>query len=195
MVRFVIAVIFTIIFNAALAADFEDGFAAIERKDYATALAKFRSAAQQGSVAAQFNLGLMYDMGHGVAQDYKEAVRWYLTAAKQGLAEAQYTLGLMYDNGQGVAKDYKEAVRWYRLAAQQGYKAAHNNLGVMYFNGQGVAQDYVRAHMWLNIAAVSGDKDSVKNRDVAASKMTAQQIEQAQRMARECVASNFIKCD
>jgi len=194
-VRFVIAVIFTIIFNAALAADFEDGFAAIERKDYATALAKFRSAAQQGSVAAQFNLGLMYDMGHGVAQDYKEAVRWYQRAAQQGLAQAQYTLGLMYNNGQGIAQDYNEAVRWYKLAAKQGYKAAHNNLGVMYFNGQGVAQDYVRAHMWLNLAAVGGDKDIVTNRDLAASKMSAQQIEQAQRMARECVASNFIKCD
>jgi hypothetical protein len=49
--------------------------------------------------------------------------------------------------------------------------------------------------MWSNIAAVSGDKDRVTNRDLAASKMTAQQIEQAQRMARECMASNFTKCD
>jgi TPR repeat protein len=65
----------------------------------------------------------------------------------------------------------------------------------MYGLGQGVAQDYVRAHMWFNIAATAGDKDSVKNRDIAASKMTPQQIEQAQRMARECMASNFKKCD
>jgi hypothetical protein len=49
--------------------------------------------------------------------------------------------------------------------------------------------------MWFNIAAVGGDKDSVKNRDIVASKMTPQQIEQAQRMARECMNSNFKKCD
>jgi len=49
--------------------------------------------------------------------------------------------------------------------------------------------------MWFNIAAVGGNKDSVKNRDITASKMTAQQIEQAQRMARECMSSNFTKCD
>jgi TPR repeat protein len=195
MVRIFIAVLISVVFTTALAGDFEDGIAAIEHKDYATALIKFRNAAQQGSVEAQFNLGLMYDMGHGVAQDYKEAVRWYQRAAQQGLAEAQYTLGLMYNLGQGIAQDYKEAVRWFRLAAKQRYKAAQHNLGVMYMAGQGVLQDYTRAHMWFNIAAVSGDKDSVKGRDLAASKMTAQQIEQAQRMARECMASNFTKCD
>jgi hypothetical protein len=49
--------------------------------------------------------------------------------------------------------------------------------------------------MWFNIAAVNGDKDSVKNRDIAASKMSLQKVEQAQRMARECMNSNFKKCD
>ena len=46
MVRFVIAALFTLIFTAASAGDYEDGVAAYIRKDYATALAKFRSAAQ-----------------------------------------------------------------------------------------------------------------------------------------------------
>jgi len=49
--------------------------------------------------------------------------------------------------------------------------------------------------MWFNIAAIAGDKDSVKNRDFAARKMSPQQIKQAQRMSRECMASNFTKCD
>ena len=78
MVRFVAAALFSLVFTAALAGDFEDGVAAIERKDYATALAKFRSAAQQGVAEAQFNLGYMYGNGQGIAQDYKEALRWYL---------------------------------------------------------------------------------------------------------------------
>jgi hypothetical protein len=49
--------------------------------------------------------------------------------------------------------------------------------------------------MWFNLAAVNGDKNSVKGRDLVASEMKPQQIEQAQRMARECMASNFTKCD
>ena len=78
MLRFVIVALFSLVFTAALAGDLEDGVAAIERKDYATALAKFRSAAQQGVAEAQFNLGYMYGNGQGIAQDYKEALRWYL---------------------------------------------------------------------------------------------------------------------
>jgi hypothetical protein len=86
-------------------------------------------------------------------------------------------------------------MRWYRLAAQQGHTRAQHNLGLMYGLGQGVAQDYVRAYMWFNVAAVNGNKLSVENRDIVASKMTPPQIEQAQQMARECIASNFKKCD
>ncbi|NDE05666.1 MAG: sel1 repeat family protein, partial [Flavobacteriia bacterium] len=108
---------------------------------------------------------------------------------------AQHNLGFMYMNGRGVAQDYKEAVRWYRLAALQGNTKAQNNLGVMYGVGQGVAQDNPRAHMWFNIAAVNNDRKSVEGRDLIARKMTPQQVEHAQRMARECMASNFTKCD
>ena len=139
------------------------------------------------------------DFEDGVAAakrgDHATAFVKFRGAAQQGNTDAQYALGWMFVKGQGVAQDYREAVRWYRLAAQQGQTDAQHNLGLMYWNGQGIAQDYVRAHMWFNIAAINGDKDSVKNRDLAASKMTPQQIEQAQRMARECMASNFNKCD
>jgi len=188
----VIALLFA---HTAVSGDYEDGWAAYEQKDYATAFSKFRSAAQLGNAAAQALVGMMYSEGLGVAQDYKEAVRWWLLAAKQGNSTAQYNLGNMYRNGHDIAQDYKEAVRWYRLAAQQGLTEAQHNLGFMYGNGQGVLQDHTRAHMWSNIAAINGDKGSVKNRDIVASKMSPQQIEQAQRMARECMASNFKKCD
>ena len=181
--------------HTAPAGDFEDGLAAFERKDYTTALTKFRSAALKGNRDAQTLVGMLYIEGLGVAQDYKEAVRWFQLAAQQGFADAQYSLGVMYERGEGVAQDFKAAVRWYQLAAKQGVSRAQHNLGLMYGKGQGVLQDHTRAHMWSNIAAIAGNKDSVKNRDIAASLMTPQQIEQAQRMARECMASNFTKCD
>jgi len=75
--------------------------------------------AEQGDAEAQFNLGVMYDNGDGVAQNYAEAVRWYRLAAAQGYAVAQNYLGAMYDNGEGVERDHEEAVRWYRLADGQ----------------------------------------------------------------------------
>jgi TPR repeat protein len=177
------------------ASDFEDGLAAHETKDFATALRKFKSAAAQGDARAQSNIGLMFHNGQGVVQDYAESMRWYKLAAAQGHSSAQFNLGIQYDNGQGVAQDYAEAVRWYKLASAQGNISAQLNLGFMYSNGQGVVQDYIRAHMWYNLAALKGDAGFVKNRDIVAARMTAQQIAEAQKLARECQARNFKNCD
>ena len=79
----------------------------------------YRLAAEQGDANAQFNLGVAYRNGRGVARDFAEAVRWYRLAAEQGFAVAQNYLGAMYDNGEGVERDHEEAVRWYRLADGQ----------------------------------------------------------------------------
>jgi TPR repeat protein len=100
-----------------------------------------------------------------------------------------------YDYGQGVVQDYAEAVRWYKLSAAQGLANAQYNLGLMYLQGQGVVQDTIKAHMWFNIAAVKGMKSAVENRNIAASKMTREQISQAQTLAKECLARNFKYCD
>ena len=70
--------------GAAYAGDVEDGYAAYAKKNYAVAMAYFKKAAAQGSAAAQYNLGAMYDNGQGVVQDYAEAMKWYKSAAAQG---------------------------------------------------------------------------------------------------------------
>ncbi|EQD55121.1 Sel1 domain protein repeat-containing protein, partial [mine drainage metagenome] len=66
---------------------------------------------------AQYNLGNMYDHGHGVPQDYAEARKWWRLAAQQGYDVAQNNLGAMYANGQGVTQDDAKAVKWYWRAA------------------------------------------------------------------------------
>ena len=42
----------------------------------------------------QYNLGVGYYKGEGVAKDQAEAVKWYRKAAEQNLAKAQYSLGV-----------------------------------------------------------------------------------------------------
>jgi len=69
----------------------------------------FRAAAEQGDPYAQFNLGLLYKKGDGVARDDALAATWLRLAAKQGLAFAQNHLGAMYYNGRGVEQDDHEA--------------------------------------------------------------------------------------
>src|SRR5512141_1632182 len=121
----------------AIAGQLSDGIAAYDRGDYKTAYRLIQPLADKGLPEAQFNLGLMYDNGHGVPQDYGEAMKWYWKAAHQGVAPAQHNLGVMYDNGQGVLQDDVEAARWYRRAAEQGVAFAQANLGRFYALGQG----------------------------------------------------------
>jgi hypothetical protein len=112
---------------ASWAGDFQDGVAAYDKKDYKTALTKFKAEAEKGDAFVQLMVGDMYNEGLGIKKDYAEAMRWYRLAAEQGGSFAQFNLGAMYDNGQGVVQDYEEALRWYKLAAEQGHASAQFN--------------------------------------------------------------------
>ncbi len=81
-----------------------------------------RIAAKQGDAVAQYNLGVAYATGEGIAQDKREAVRWYRKAAEQGHAWAQNNLGLAYGFGEGVIQDYKESYIWLSIAKVFGNK-------------------------------------------------------------------------
>jgi hypothetical protein len=102
----------------------EDGVAAHGRGDYATAMLLLRPLADHGNAVAQFNLGVMYLTGRGVAHDYAAAVNWFRKAADQGDANARYWLGGMYHRGLGVPRDDAAAASWYQKAADQGFAAA-----------------------------------------------------------------------
>lgn len=161
-------------------------------QDYAEAARWYRLAAEQGDARAQVNLGYMYSQGRGVSQDYAEALRWFRQAAEQGNAKGQTRLGIMYEQGYGVPQDYAEALRWYRQAAAQGNAFAQASLGFMHYLGKGVSQDYVQAHKWFSLAAPrfsSSERDSqdraMQFREKVASKMTPEQLAEAQRLARE----------
>ena len=80
----VLAATFLVMASAAVAGPFEDGQAAYDRHDYATAFQDWRPLADHGDAKVQNKLGNMYAQGQGVTQDYAEAVRWYRQAADQG---------------------------------------------------------------------------------------------------------------
>jgi TPR repeat protein len=183
-------------------------------KDYVSALHWFRNAAEQLHLAANLELGDIYQRGEVVPADHAESAHYYYRAADiavacgpeewdpdlvisaiqqgadRGHACAQSLLGAMYAVGaiSETPQDYVEAVRWYRKAAEQGNAEAQFSLARAYFNGQGVPQDYVAAHMWSNLAAAQPtgvlQKQSSAFRNEAAAKMTPQQIAEAQRLAR-----------
>jgi TPR repeat protein len=112
-------------------------------------------------------------------------VGWYRRAADQGLALSQFGLGAMYQDGNGVGRDPAEAARWYRLAADQGHEDAQYNLALMYEAGNGMPQDYVEAYIWYSLATANGIALADEGRNQLAQKMTADEIEEAERLARE----------
>ena len=154
-------------------------------EDPARAVEWYRRSAAGGVTDAQVNLGRMYAEGRGVSQDHGEAMKWYLVAAERGVAKARFNLGIIYQNGWGVPADDARALKWYREAARQGYADAQVNLGFRYAVGQGVPKDLVQAHMWSNLAAERGNEMAMDNRALVAEKMTAAEIAEAQRLARE----------
>jgi TPR repeat protein len=129
--------------------------------------------------------------------EYVEALRLIRPWAEKGDARAQFMLGLLYDYGKGVQQDDAEAARWYRRAADQGFPGAWLVLGHMYADGRGVPQDDIQAWMWFGISAqteaalrglffLSDPKPvDTEDRDEVASRMTPDQIAEAQRLARE----------
>jgi hypothetical protein len=90
-----------------------------------------RPPADHGHAGAQFNLGVMYEKGQGVAQDDVKAARWYRRAAEQGVAEAQSALGDAYHIGRGVMQNYIHAHMWFDLAAARGDETAAENRDIV----------------------------------------------------------------
>ena len=59
------------------------------------------------------------------------------------------------------------------------------DLGVIYAAGRDVEQDLVAAHKWFNLAAVGGYREAAYHRQQIAGEMSAKDLAEAQRAARE----------
>ncbi len=78
-----------------------------------------------------------------------------------------------------------DSLTQYETAARQGRADALYNLGLAYSTGQGVGVDYIAAHKWFNLAAQRGFDAAKAWRAQLAREMSATQIAEAQRQARE----------
>ena len=72
-------------FGMGWSANFQKGFEAFQRGNYAIAIKEFMPLAEGGDAHAQVMVGTMYEHGLSVPQDSKTAVKWYTLSAEQGL--------------------------------------------------------------------------------------------------------------
>lgn len=62
---------------------------------------------------------------------------------------------------------------------------AYLALGMASISGRDGAPDRIEAHKWFNIAAVRGCREAIARRGEVAAEMTAEEIAEAQRAARQ----------
>lgn len=79
-------------------------------------------------------------------------------------------------------------------AAAQGDVSAYYDLGVAYSTGShGVDCDLIEAHKWFNLAAVNGHAEAAMCRADISEEMTAREVAEAQRRAREWLGATTRK--
>ena len=78
-----------------------------------------------------------------------------------------------------------EAIKWYTKAADQGVALAQYNLGYMYEKGEGAPQNLIKAYVWCSLASANGNGSAKKSLEILRSKMTPQQVAQAQNESAE----------
>ena len=81
-------------------------------------------------------------------------------------------------------------VERFETAAQTGAADSLFELGMLYATGLDVEADLVVAHKWFNLAALRGNRAALARRIELAREMSAHQIAQAQKLAREWLATN-----
>ena len=122
---------------------------------------------------------------HSTIQTNKPAsISQRFKRAQEGDAASQLIVGMKYLELQ----NHDQALHWFKKSAAQGNVEAQMYLGDAYARGRGVSIDFVKAHMWLSLAAATGG-DEAKNRfQYLLSKMTPEQIAEAQRVSVDCAS-------
>ena len=135
---------------------FQKGVDAFARGDYYTAANIWLIEAYEGSHDAQFNLGVMYLEGKGVAQNREQALFWFNRAAEAGHVEAQYNLGHLFFEDRDNPESLNRAIAWWKRAAEQGFGIAQYNYGRILYFGMGLEKNIEEAKYWMEESAESG---------------------------------------
>jgi TPR repeat protein len=103
----------------------EKGFAAYNRGSFDQAAAEWNGPAQRGDAAAQYNIGLLWENGHGsTPKNLDQAAEWYLRSAQQG-----FVLGMLgLARVQLAMNNRVPAISWLTLAARWNDQSAITTL-------------------------------------------------------------------
>ena len=137
-------------------ADFDTGWQAYQRGDFALAVAEWWPLAKQGHALSQYNMGVIYDEGRGVEQSRAQAMEWWTMAADQGLPIAQHNLALMYIDTLDERPDIERAIQLLEKASAKGFIQSSYSLAKIYVDGVGVPKDEDKGLALMSAAGEAG---------------------------------------
>jgi len=145
-------------------ADFNQGKQAYLKKDYATAFAAFKKAADKNHAAALYWLGTMYQSNKfGLEADQKKMYALIQRAADNGHAQAAYAIAqrkasdfvLIWDN-----EDLSDAILLYEKAANLGHVKAQKWLADVHAPKRKFHGDINKHIHWIQKSAQGGDREA-----------------------------------
>ncbi|WP_162199368.1 tetratricopeptide repeat protein [Kiloniella litopenaei] len=143
--------------QSSFAQDFDKALSAYLDGEYAVALKEFYKLAELGDGEAQFYLGEMYGLAHGVERDLVLARKWFLRASERGNFDADSRLALLYESGVGGEQSDTLALYHARRGAKNNNDASQATLAEFYEKGDaGLAQSDEDALKWYLLAADKG---------------------------------------
>ena len=95
----------------------------IRAMNYNKAKITFTDAANEGSIEAIYQLGLLYNNSNFDGYNRETATSYFMQAAKNNHVEAMYQAGMMY-----LGRDNATAKNWFRKAADKGHERAQSQL-------------------------------------------------------------------
>ena len=131
--------------------------------NYSMAMEWFKKASELGNTDALYNIGLLYQNGHGVTKDYVIAKEWFLKGAEKNNYRSLYAIGNLYLKGLGITKDITTAMAYFIKSAILGYSVAMNQIGLLYHNGEIVEKNYELAKEWYLKAINCDDINALCN--------------------------------
>ena len=137
-------------------------------------------------------------LGDEYPQNFYKALRLFDKSGEELPSEYIYQFNVAMSLMSSPTNDRKSldiALDDFQALAQYGSSWSQYILGGYYLYGSGsTLQDFTLAHMWFNVAASQGHRRAAAVLDVLTKDMSADQIAEAQKLARECVAKNYKGC-
>jgi TPR repeat protein len=128
-------------------------------QDYDEAAKWYRKAVERDGHSGQYELGLLYEQGLGVAKDREKTLGLYYGAAPNN-GDAQRRLFALYEADLALPSNLDMVIAWYEAAAEEGNPVAQAGLGLHYQFGKGVATNGYVANALYLIARLSSGRQS-----------------------------------